>query len=125
MKKFLLSVLLVFLLCGQAFATAHTIGKGDQTIGITTMGDVDWDFFSTTSFPSPPNILGIIIFGSTSDRFVILDGSASGPVLIDETLSSAGTRFLPVGFRCRPYLDYSACTFAGTPTAARMTVVME
>lgn len=102
---------------------AHTVATGTRTVGITSMGTVDWDYFVSTSYPNAPEIDYIIIVGSTNDRFVVRDGSATGPVLIDETLLSAGTRVLPMGFRARPFLDYSDCTFAGTPTAPKMTLV--
>lgn len=119
-------VLLILLLTASlAGATAHTVATGTRTVGITTMGDVDWNYFSSSSFPNPPMILYVIVAGSTNDVFVIKDASDTGPILINETLLSSGTRVLPMGYMARPYLDYSACTFAGTPTAPTVTIVWE
>lgn len=118
-------LILVLLYASLAGATAHTVATGERTVGITTMGNVDWNYFDSTSFPNPPMILYVIISGSTNDVFVIRDASATGPILINETISSSGTRVLPMGYNARPYLDYSDCTFAGTPTAASVTIVWE
>jgi hypothetical protein len=118
MRKRLVALIIfaVALLVTPALATDHTVAYGDQTVGITSAGNVDWNPFSTTLYPAPPTVLYVIVAGAAYDVFVIRDGSGTGPVLINETLSAQGTRVLPMGYRCRPYLNFSECTLTATST---------
>jgi len=122
MKKLLLAMLLICFAATSAFAVAHTIVRGSQTICITPTGDVDFDLSAYFDQQSD-KVIEFIEFRPSAalDVICILDGSDLGPALLHATSIDGGNLIIYPGIKCRPYLDYSGCTF-GTAANARITI---
>jgi hypothetical protein len=92
-----------------------TVVKSSDFIEITGI-DADWNWTSAYKAASFPNGIKLhsIQFcpGAISDRLIMKDGSDAGPAFFDVLCNDLEEKNLYLGIRCKPMIDFSACTLS-------------
>jgi len=122
LRSILILVFSFLLACSVTWA-ANTITYAPGIITIVPDGSEDWD--SSIKFPVGLKVTGVHIKGTSSDKVVFRDRSATGTVRLGLTDGLGFGVYWPItnpDISWYPYMKATDCTF-GTP--ANVTIIIE